>query len=59
VKVQPGVTVARGETLLVIESMKLEHSLAAARDAVIKTIHVEPGQQAATSQVLVTFEPSA
>jgi 3-methylcrotonyl-CoA carboxylase alpha subunit/geranyl-CoA carboxylase alpha subunit len=59
VKVQPGVTVARGETLLVIESMKLEHSLAAARDAVIKTIHIEPGQQAATSQVLVTFEPSA
>jgi geranyl-CoA carboxylase alpha subunit len=59
VKAQPGAKVVRGDTLLVIESMKLEHSLAAARDAIVKTIHVEPGQQAATSQVLVTFEPSA
>jgi 3-methylcrotonyl-CoA carboxylase alpha subunit/geranyl-CoA carboxylase alpha subunit len=39
--------------------MKLEHSLAAARDAVVKAIHVAPGQQAATSQVLVTFEAAA
>ena len=57
VKAQAGAKVARGDTLLVIESMKLEHSLAAARDAIIKAIHVQPGQQAATSQVLVTFEP--
>jgi 3-methylcrotonyl-CoA carboxylase alpha subunit/geranyl-CoA carboxylase alpha subunit len=59
VKAQAGARVARGDTLLVIESMKLEHSLAAAHDAVIKTIHVQPGQQAATSQVLVTFEAAA
>ena len=56
VKAQPGATVARGDTLLVIESMKLEHSLAAARDAVVKAVHVQPGQQAAALQVLVTFE---
>src|SRR6185369_4225320 len=56
VKARPGAKVARGDTLLVIESMKLEHSLAASRNAVIKTIHVQPGQQAATQQVLVTFE---
>jgi 3-methylcrotonyl-CoA carboxylase alpha subunit/geranyl-CoA carboxylase alpha subunit len=59
VKTEPGAKVARGDTLLVIESMKLEHSLAAARDATIKSIHVQPGQQAATSQVLVTFEAAA
>jgi 3-methylcrotonyl-CoA carboxylase alpha subunit/geranyl-CoA carboxylase alpha subunit len=59
VKAQAGAKVARGDTLLVIESMKLEHSLAAARDAVVKAIHVAPGQQAATSQVLVTFEAAA
>ncbi|MEZ0306845.1 MAG: acetyl-CoA carboxylase biotin carboxyl carrier protein subunit, partial [Ramlibacter sp.] len=53
---QPGTTVARGDTLLVLESMKLEHALAASRDGVIKSVHVEAGQQAATSQVLVTFE---
>jgi geranyl-CoA carboxylase alpha subunit len=56
VKAKAGAKVARGDTLLVIESMKLEHSLAAARDGVVKTIHVQPGQQAATAQVLVTFE---
>ena len=59
IKAQPGATVARGDTLLVIESMKLEHSLPAVRDAVIKAIHVQPGQQAATAQVLVTFEAMA
>jgi geranyl-CoA carboxylase alpha subunit len=56
VKTQPGTAVARGDTLLVLESMKLEHALGAARDGVIKAVHVEAGQQAATSQILVTFE---
>jgi 3-methylcrotonyl-CoA carboxylase alpha subunit/geranyl-CoA carboxylase alpha subunit len=59
VKVAPGSAVARGDTLLVIESMKLEHALAAARDGVVKAVHVEPGQQAATAQVLVSFEAQA
>jgi 3-methylcrotonyl-CoA carboxylase alpha subunit/geranyl-CoA carboxylase alpha subunit len=56
VKAQPGTAVSRGDTLLVLESMKLEHALGASRDGVIKAVHVTPGQQAATSQVLVTFE---
>ncbi|ROZ64548.1 biotin carboxylase N-terminal domain-containing protein [Ramlibacter sp. WS9] len=56
IKAQPGATVVRGDTLLVLESMKLEHALGASRDGVIKSVHVEAGQQAATSQVLVTFE---
>ncbi|HSV53349.1 MAG TPA: biotin carboxylase N-terminal domain-containing protein [Burkholderiaceae bacterium] len=51
-----GAKVRKGDTLLVIESMKLEHALAAARDGLVKAVHVEPGQQAATSQVLVTLE---
>jgi geranyl-CoA carboxylase alpha subunit len=59
VKARAGETVARGDTLLVLESMKLEHVLGAARDGVVKAVHVEAGQQAATSQVLVTFEAPA
>jgi 3-methylcrotonyl-CoA carboxylase alpha subunit/geranyl-CoA carboxylase alpha subunit len=56
VKARPGAKVARGDILLVLESMKLEHSLSAPRDAVVKSIHVQAGQQAAASQVLVSFE---
>jgi geranyl-CoA carboxylase alpha subunit len=59
VKAAAGASVTRGDTLLVLESMKLEHELAASRDGVIKAVHVEAGQQAATSQVLVTFEAVA
>jgi len=55
--VATGARVARGDTLVILESMKLEHALAAARDGVVRAIHVEPGQQAATSQVLVSLEP--
>ncbi len=56
---EPGTAVRKGDTLLVIESMKLEHSLAAAHDATVKAVLVAPGQQAATSQVLVSFEAAA
>ena len=56
VRAEPGARVAKGDPLLVIESMKLEHSLAAMRDGVVKAVHVQPGQQAATLQVLVSFE---
>jgi 3-methylcrotonyl-CoA carboxylase alpha subunit/geranyl-CoA carboxylase alpha subunit len=59
VHAKPGAAVSRGETLLVLESMKLEHALAAVRDGTIKAVHVSPGQQAATAQLLVTFEESA
>jgi geranyl-CoA carboxylase alpha subunit len=40
----------------VVESMKLEHALAAAHDGTVRSLHVAAGQQVATSQVLVTFE---
>ena len=52
----PGQAVRRGETLLVIESMKLEHAINAPHDAVLAAVMVESGQQAATGQVLLRFE---
>jgi geranyl-CoA carboxylase alpha subunit len=59
VNAQPGRSVARGETLLVLESMKLEHALAAPRDGIVASVPVAAGQQAASGQVLVTLEPAA
>ena len=48
-----GATVKRGDTLLVIESMKLEHAIAATQDGVVAGIEVALGQQATTGQILV------
>ncbi len=56
VRVVPGAGVAQGDVLVVVESMKLEHSLAASRAGVVAGIAVEVGQQVAPGQVLVTLE---
>jgi 3-methylcrotonyl-CoA carboxylase alpha subunit/geranyl-CoA carboxylase alpha subunit len=54
-----GQCVAAGETLLVIESMKLEHAISSPRDATIAHAAVELGQQVSPQQVLVRFEAAA
>lgn len=51
----PGAQIAKGEPLLVIESMKLEHTLAAPRDLTVDGIPVAAGQQVAPGQLLITF----
>ncbi|MDI1270310.1 MAG: biotin carboxylase N-terminal domain-containing protein [Polaromonas sp.] len=56
VRVRAGESVKRGDTLLVIESMKLEHAVCATRDAVVAAVSVEPGQQTAPGQLLLRFE---
>jgi 3-methylcrotonyl-CoA carboxylase alpha subunit/geranyl-CoA carboxylase alpha subunit len=58
VQAVPGAAVKKGEVLLVIESMKLEHAVLAPRDGIVRSVHVEAGQQAATARVLVTLEPA-
>jgi geranyl-CoA carboxylase alpha subunit len=52
---QPGSVVAKGAPLLVIESMKLEHTLSAPRDLAVDNISVAAGQQVAPGQLLITF----
>ncbi|QHE84431.1 acetyl/propionyl/methylcrotonyl-CoA carboxylase subunit alpha [Hydrogenophaga sp. BPS33] len=55
VHAQPGQAIARGAPLLVIESMKLEHTLSAPRAAVVANVLVMAGQQVAPGQLLVTY----
>ncbi len=55
VHAQAGATIAKGEPLLVIESMKLEHTLAAPRDLTVDSLSVAAGQQVAPGQLLITF----
>jgi len=55
VAVQPGQALAGGETALVIESMKLEHSLSPRAGATVAEVLVAEGQQIAPGQVLLRF----
>jgi 3-methylcrotonyl-CoA carboxylase alpha subunit len=49
----PGAAVTRGDTLAVLEAMKMEHALTAPRDGVVETVHAKAGQQVADGDVLV------
>ena len=53
--VQPGQRVARGQVLLTIESMKIEHQISAPRDATVSGVTVIAGQQLMPGQVLLVF----
>ena len=53
IQAEVGTTVKRGDTLVVIESMKLEHAIAATQDGVVASIDVALGQQVSTGQILV------
>lgn len=56
VHVVTGQSVATGQPLMVIESMKLETTLSATRDARVKAIHFDVGSTFALKAKLVTLE---
>lgn len=55
VAVRAGDRVARGATLLVMESMKLETTLVAPRDGIVATVHVGAGQTFERDALLVVL----
>jgi acetyl/propionyl-CoA carboxylase alpha subunit len=59
VHVVDGQSVTRGDTLVVIESMKLETAIKAVRDGVVATVHVAQGQSFDRAAPLVTLAPEA
>ncbi|MEM9248329.1 MAG: pyruvate carboxylase [Pseudomonadota bacterium] len=56
VPVQAGAKVAAGDLLVTIEAMKMETGLHAERDAVVKAVHVRPGDQIDAKDLLVELE---
>ncbi len=52
-RVEPGATVDAGETLVVLESMKMEISIAAPRDGVVAEVFAAAGDQVDRGAVLV------
>jgi biotin carboxyl carrier protein len=53
VNVSAGDAVTKGQTLLVIEAMKMEIRIQAPMDGVVKTLSVKQGQIVEREQVLV------
>ncbi|MGH8053831.1 MAG: acetyl/propionyl/methylcrotonyl-CoA carboxylase subunit alpha [Stenotrophomonas sp.] len=56
--VEPGSTVSRGTPLLVMEAMKMEHTLQAPADGTVHGFRAKAGDQVGDGAVLVDFEAS-
>jgi 3-methylcrotonyl-CoA carboxylase alpha subunit len=54
--VEPGTKVDKGAPLLVLEAMKMEHTLQAPAAGVVKGFKVAPGEQVGEGVALVDFE---
>jgi 3-methylcrotonyl-CoA carboxylase alpha subunit len=57
--VEAGATVKRGQPLLVMEAMKMEHTIAAPADGVVEALLYRVGDQVAEGAALVGFAPRA
>jgi biotin carboxyl carrier protein len=55
IAVTPGQSVAEGDTLLILEAMKMENELHAPRAGVVHEVRVEAGAQVSLGQVLATI----
>ena len=58
VRAARGDAVTKGQPLLILEAMKMEHTIAAPHDGVVAEIAAE-GAQITEGTVLVTFEEAA
>lgn len=56
VLVKPGDRVRWGQSLLVLEAMKMQNDITAPRDAVVRLVHVRPGQMVPKGFVMVEFQ---
>lgn len=56
IKVKPGDKVKQGDTLLVIEAMKLENDVVSPYDGEVAEILVSKGQSVASKEVVVTIK---
>ena len=55
IKVKEGDAVKRGQTLLVLEAMKMENDIVSDRDGVVASINVTKGEAVETGAVVATL----
>jgi 3-methylcrotonyl-CoA carboxylase alpha subunit len=53
--VEPGMNVRRGQPLLVLEAMKMEHTVSAPADGVVEAVRFAVGDQVEEGAELITF----
>jgi 3-methylcrotonyl-CoA carboxylase alpha subunit len=54
-----GESVKRGQPLAVMEAMKMEHTLHAPADGLVRGLRFAPGEQVAEGEALIDFEPAS
>ena len=57
VLVEVGNEVLEGQAIVVLEAMKMEHTLRAPHDGIVKDVRAEAGQQVEADRILVVLEP--
>ena len=58
VMTEAGAQVAKGTPLVILEAMKMEHTLRAPRDGVVDVLATTPGTQVSDGDTLLTLEPA-
>src|SRR5205814_3800086 len=58
VMAKPGKTVVKGEPLVIVEAMKMEHTIAAPRDGRVRAVNVAVGDRVTAGVELVAMEAS-
>ena len=59
VMTQQGARVGRGDALLILEAMKMEHTITAPADGTVKSVHYAAGEQVLEGAELVSMETAA
>jgi propionyl-CoA carboxylase alpha chain len=56
VRVRPGDAVRKGQILVILEAMKMEHQVVAPADGTVREVRVDEGQQVEAGSILVVLE---
>jgi biotin carboxyl carrier protein len=59
INVGDGDQVSKGQVLLVLEAMKMEHQISAPRDGTVTSVNVSEGDQVANSELLIELAEEA